>query len=828
MKSDYSQFNPARLTLLRPRAGAAREGVEAVLIRRSTALRRTGGYHFLANLRAVALLTGLLTLAVEATSARAQSVTNAPAPAELMAQLQTRLSEAQAELGGVLAAQGGGTNLPPGATASEATEYRIILQSRVRAYEEHLAGLADWDAARQRRRDLDQAITSWAGFAGPPPYSIALVDELWDSVQSLTAGVKADETTRDILQSFAGEAQADLNESDGELRRFNELSEASRDRVESVRLAWQQTLARARNRLAAAKAAAIETRQHRLDLELAGHRQHLAFVQRQLAVAAQQVRFSQTDLDQVVADLDDRRRLLDEEYRAGEAESAAREQALAAARESFRRALAARAEPSTNAVAQTAEVRRLEELVQVRSAQSETSALRLRVLGRLEDFVLGERGLWQMRFATFHTDDLAKLQEAYRRLDRLRRLVQVGKPYFSQQVELAASQLAEQQNRLRNQAAPSAGLAMSRELLEAYQQREELFRRGLRHLEHTERLILRWKESFDQDRRSLPLAGRVRDLFTQVSTFGSKLWTFELFALEDTITVDGQPVTGRRSVTIGKVVMALLILAAGFFVARLASRWVERFAATRLKVEPNQANLIRRWLTLVLVIGLIVFSLISVKIPLTVFAFAGGALAIGLGFGTQNLLKNFISGIIILFERPFRVGDVLDIEGRRGLVTGIGLRSSVLRLWDGTETLIPNSALLENNLTNWTYSNHAVRFSLSIGAAYGSDTRQVGQLLADAAGRHGLVLKAPQPQVLFQDFGDNALIFELRYWVNVRQHNAAQIGSDLRHMIASAFAEHGIGIPFPQRDVHLDAALPLRVQVVSPPVASLTLNSERP
>ena len=222
------------------------------------------------------------------------------------------------------------------------------------------------------------------------------------------------------------------------------------------------------------------------------------------------------------------------------------------------------------------------------------------------------------------------------------------------------------------------------------------------------------------------------------------------------------------------------------------------------------------WLRVVLVACLIVFSLVSVKIPLTVFAFAGGALAIGLGFGTQTLLKNFVSGIIILFERPFRVGDVLDIAGQRGAVTSIGLRASVLQLWDGTETLIPNSTLLENNVTNWTYTNRKVRFVVSVGVAYGSDLRRVIESLGEAAERHGLVEKDPKPQVLLTDFGESTVNFELRFWVDVSKANAAQVASDLRLMIAGAFSERGIVIAFPQRDIRLEAAQPLPVQVVVP------------
>ena len=130
----------------------------------------------------------------------------------------------------------------------------------------------------------------------------------------------------------------------------------------------------------------------------------------------------------------------------------------------------------------------------------------------------------------------------------------------------------------------------------------------------------------------------------------------------------------------------------------------------RLKIEPNQANLIRRWLRALLVVCLVLFSLVSVKIPLTVFAFAGGALAIGLGFGMQTMLKNFVSGLIILFERPFRVGDVLDVGGQTG--NGHQHRPARLRaaIVGRNGNPHPEQLLLENNVTNWTYSNRKVRF----------------------------------------------------------------------------------------------------------------------
>jgi len=261
----------------------------------------------------------------------------------------------------------------------------------------------------------------------------------------------------------------------------------------------------------------------------------------------------------------------------------------------------------------------------------------------------------------------------------------------------------------------------------------------------------------------------------------------------------------------------VLILGVGIWLTRVCSRLLQPIIIRRLKVEVNQARLVLRWLQALLVVCLLMLSLVSVKIPLTAFAFAGGALAIGLGFGMQTLLKNIVSGLILLFERPFRVGDVLEVGNQRGTVTEIGLRASVLETWDGTETLIPNSSLLENNVSNWTYTTRKVRFSVVVGVAYGSDTRRVMQLLHEVADRHGLVEKEPKPQALFTNFADSALTFELRFWVDVIRANSAQVASDLRLMIAGAFQENGLVIAFPQRDLHLDAAHPLPIEIVAAP-----------
>jgi small-conductance mechanosensitive channel len=180
------------------------------------------------------------------------------------------------------------------------------------------------------------------------------------------------------------------------------------------------------------------------------------------------------------------------------------------------------------------------------------------------------------------------------------------------------------------------------------------------------------------------------------------------------------------------------------------------------------------------------------------------------------MIKNFISGLMLLVERPLKVGDIVQIGEMVGTVTNISIRSSTIRSADGIETLVPNATFVEANVTNWTYSSPRVRRSVKVGVAYGSDTRKVGDTLLAVAERHGQVLKDPAPRVIFEDFGPDALAFSLEYWVDyAKGADNRQIASDLRFMIDKGLAEAGIAIPFPQRDVHVDASAPLRVEVVS-------------
>jgi len=189
-------------------------------------------------------------------------------------------------------------------------------------------------------------------------------------------------------------------------------------------------------------------------------------------------------------------------------------------------------------------------------------------------------------------------------------------------------------------------------------------------------------------------------------------------------------------------------------------------------------------------------------IGLEKFALIAGALGVGIGFGLQNIVNNFISGLILLFERPIKLGDIISLEGQWGTVTKIGLRSTVVENFDRAEVIVPNADLISLKVTNWTLTNNISRVILQVGVAYGSNLTRVLSILDTAAKAHPDVLSDPEPNSIFTGFGESSIDFELRVWVG-DINKRLTVKSELGQAIDSHFREAGISIPFPQRDLHL-------------------------
>lgn len=255
--------------------------------------------------------------------------------------------------------------------------------------------------------------------------------------------------------------------------------------------------------------------------------------------------------------------------------------------------------------------------------------------------------------------------------------------------------------------------------------------------------------------------------------------------------------------------LALFTLLGGLFVVASS-----RFLRRRLIARGTNADIIqlvsRAYLILAFVVlGFMILDFLSV--PLTAFAFISGAVAIGFGFGAQNIINNFISGWILMWERPIKIGDFLELGDVRGTVESINTRSTRIRRVDGIHLLIPNSYLLENTVTNWTLIDQVVRTTVRVGVAYGSDVLLVTKLLQKAADENANVMKKPGRNVIFDDFGDNALVFDLNVWVTTNTESGLRgVRSELRYHIDRLFSEAGVVIAFPQRDIHVDGELLVR------------------
>lgn len=322
---------------------------------------------------------------------------------------------------------------------------------------------------------------------------------------------------------------------------------------------------------------------------------------------------------------------------------------------------------------------------------------------------------------------------------------------------------------------------------------------NLASIEGTLRLQNSLLTEIEGDMSTWTLGERFNGLLTQIKA----IWFIELAILDD------------RPITVGKVVIGILLLFVGFFAARILSRILGNRLLVRFGLNEGAVAALK---SIIFYSLIVIFSLLALRfasVPLTVFTLAGGALAIGVGFGSQAIISNFISGLIILAERPMQVGDLVKLDDLIGNVIHIGARSTRVRTGDNLDIVVPNSKFLENNVLNYTLGDDKFRSAINVGIAYGSATRDATKLLIRAAEEHGQVLENPSPFVWFSDFGDNALAFELHVWIKSRtMGERKRIESDLRYRIDHLFREGGITIAFPQRDIHLDAAQPLPIRLV--------------
>jgi len=266
---------------------------------------------------------------------------------------------------------------------------------------------------------------------------------------------------------------------------------------------------------------------------------------------------------------------------------------------------------------------------------------------------------------------------------------------------------------------------------------------------------------------------------------------------------------GQRElkITVGSLFFGLLTLIIFFMISRGIRQFLGQVFLPQAGAEPALSQAISTLVFYIIIIIGTGVALSAMGIDLTTFAVIAGGLSVGLGFGLQEIINNFVSGFILLFERSLGPGDVVRIGDDIGVVKGVGIRSTTIRTRDDIELIVPNSYFLTEIVTNLTRSERQVRVRISVGVSYSSNPREVEQALIAATADHPHVQPQPAPRVQFKDFGESSLNFDLLVWTD-QTHRIPGFSSELRHKIWESLAERNIEIPFPQRDLHLRSGIP--------------------
>ncbi len=638
------------------------------------------------------------------------------------------------------------------------------------------------EATREPASAAGSAAPAPIRLADPAPYSVIEVDALRDRLDDLRA-------RRAALQLCLASQQDEVEMAIANRGSANALLNQRRDQASrppgqgSAEALAQLQLASLRAQIAALEVLQADTLRQRTQNRLAALDEPMVQLDRELARVREHQRLDEPTLNRKLKDLEAQARAL------------------------------------------TTEITRLEERFTQRSttaaAVGSTHSLELDALSgaattlrELQTLVRRQATAWRGRF-----DYLAGEQSLDTRRGLATTLASALDQVATQQRSVA-DRHALLRIELRGRSAEDAdgsARADAQRLLEAQQLKLDALQRLEESLRQSEVLLTRLREDLALDPRPQDMQGWLAHGLGLATAGIVAVWQHELFSATESTVVDGRVITIDYGVTVGKSIGLLVILFIGYWAAGLLSRHVVRLLAQRLQLSAAFAQVIQRWLSTILVMVVVLIVLRLARIPLTAFAFLGGALAIGVGFGTQTIIRNLISGVIILLERKIHVGDTVTIGGMSGTVMTVDFRATTVRGFDGVDAIVPNSQLLENQISNWSGGGPSVRRVVEVGVAYGCDVRRAAELVTACANEHSAVLDAPAPEVLLSDFGSDALVLRLLYWLRLGgARGGPGVDSDLRFAIEQALREAGIGIAFPQRDVHLDLAGPVRVELAHP------------
>ena len=702
-------------------------------------------------------------------------------------------------------------NAPQGATEDYLKQRRFTLREIVRSYERQLKNMTRLETLRSDLAKITQQNETWKEFDTPPPYSILFVDNLRRDQEHIDKRLKFLSGRVDMINEFHEQMASLIRSGASALRLADEQAQHGNAELMST-TPLARDLARLRLRIQTATFHSSVTSGEIAGTELAIAKVESELARRKVAVAQGNSEFSEQDFRKVKRELDGEALRITTDLTKAQDLASDANQKNETAQLALNEAITHHAIDETPATA--AELASAKHMAKIAQIQATTTETMLDVL-RYQPVIIGiKQQAWDFRHQLRQKATPELVSEVKRQYKQGGRALGLFANSADRQLTLAALETEKLHSDIAVTESSSERQAL-RPQLDALIDREQQLRHATAYIASAQELMNWLGDELDARKEIQTTGENLLDTTGTAKNLMLGVWNFELFVADDTIEVDGKKITGSTSITVGKLLRAIIIFAIGIVLSIWAGRIGEKVAVGHFGLDAAHARILHKWLFALGLIVLVIFVLLWVHIPLSIFAFLGGTIAIGLGFGMQNLLKNLISGLMLLFERPFRPGDLIEVGTLRGKVMEVGIRSSTIRDINGIDTLIPNSTFLEQNVTNWMYENSKVRFCIIVGVSYGSAVKEVAGLLLECAARHRLVLDDPEPEAIFEKFDADSLKFCLYYWLEIGPKVLAwRVASDLHFMIEKSLREHGIVIAFPQQDIHFDSKTPLKVEVV--------------
>ncbi|MES2980801.1 MAG: mechanosensitive ion channel domain-containing protein [Verrucomicrobiota bacterium] len=697
--------------------------------------------------------------------------------------------------------------LPSKITQADLDNRKRTLERTQSVIDRHVEALK---SIEENKLALDAAKTSiadWNGYGDTSPKSMLVVDELNNRKLAVAERKASDQSSLEIYERTLSEWVETSKIAEEKISLAQKAYDSSGDQNHTA--LWHLESEKEKQRLLFIQSSALQQAIAALKINIKTHEAESGLLEKKIREASRTAVLSEEDIAQI------------------KAASSDRQKALRTETEALRSRQSKASEDEAKALANLVKIKAAEspDPVEVELAEFTYEAAQARVtslqqmINSLESFSQIEAFIpeaYEHRMILLNPKSSGReRKESIAALTSLQQRLTAWEIVSNNELKSITAAINNGQARATAFPADDSRLKALNRIRTALWERQSLIQRLTQSISTQVRTLDNWLLSYLSVNKEAWYS-KVSDSFLQFWDSMKRIWNISVNQYEEVIEKDGQRIVQIRNVSLGSIITALIMFAIAYLIASTISRRLQHMVVRRGVIGENQARTLKNWIML-LVALLLAFSTLSwLNIPLTIFAFLAGALAIGVGFGTQTIIKNFISGIILLFERKVRVGDIVEVDNTMGVVSEINTRSSIVRGLSGIESIIPNSLFLENRVVNWTLNNRLLRREIAVGVAYGSQPQEVLKILMEVAERHGLVLDNPEPVATFSNFGENSLDFTLYFWVEINErNNRLVIDSDLRIMIEKRLTDAGIAVPFPQRDVHLTSSKPLQIQISS-------------